>query len=118
MVFMLLTFVGQAYAAVIMPYAMSMSSMQVNNASVYEGDLEVNTMDMNQVHSNPSQIMVNDEHQTCTCHCNMEFCSSVALPMDIPLLITTPLALVGISQYRVLTLNQYPSSLYRPPIFA
>ena len=137
---MLLTFVGQAYASVIMPYSMSMgmstSTMSQNgmsHSSMSEGvmltSMSNNTMEMSldsmqghdSAHSGMSHTMTNDEQQDCcksVCNCAMGSCFSVALTMALPGLDITAHPLLKMSVFKMTTLNQYPSSLYRPPILA
>ncbi|AQS36396.1 hypothetical protein Sps_01227 [Shewanella psychrophila] len=137
---MLLTFVGQAYASVIMPYSMSMSMSQngMTHSSTIQGQMlhsnmsedviltstsSKATMGLDSAQSSLSQTMISDghEHQDCcksVCNCAMGSCSSVALTMALPVFDTTTHPLLKMSVFTVSTLNQFPSSLYRPPIFA
>lgn len=123
---MLLTFVGQAYASVIMPYSMS---MDMSTSTMSQNSMSQDTMEMSQdsmqdpdsAHSGMSHTMTNDEHQDCcksVCNCAMGSCFSVALTMALPELDITTHPLLKMSVFKMTTLNQYPSSLYRPPILA
>lgn len=123
---MLLTFVGQAYASVIMPYSMSMgmstSTMSQNSMSQHTMEMSQDSMqDPDSAHSGMSHTMTNDEQQDCcksVCNCAMGSCFSVALTMALPGLDITTHPLLKMSVFKMTTLNQYPSSLYRPPILA
>ncbi|PHQ74934.1 MAG: hypothetical protein COB74_05725 [Shewanella sp.] len=138
---MLLTFVGQAYASVIMPYSMSMgmststmsqhsmSQHSMSQHSMSQHSMSQDTMEMSQdsmqdpdsAHSGMSHSMTNDEQQDCcksVCNCAMGSCFSVALTMALPGLDITTHPLLKMSVFKMTTLNQYPSSLYRPPILA
>ncbi|QFU22593.1 hypothetical protein FM038_010750 [Shewanella eurypsychrophilus] len=144
---MLLTFVGQAYASVIMPYSMSMGmpqsttiqntmlQSQMSHSNMSEEVILTSTSsktrvmsldsvaDNNSAQSSLSQTMISDghEHQDCcksVCNCAMGSCSSVALTMALPVFDTTTHPLLKMSVFTVSTLNPFPSSLYRPPIFA
>ncbi|MBE7215178.1 CopL family metal-binding regulatory protein [Shewanella benthica] len=123
---MLLTFVGQAYASVIMPYSMSMG---MSTSTMSQHSMSQDTMEMSQdsmqdpdsAHSGMSHTMTNDEQQDCcksVCNCAMGSCFSVALTMALPGLDITTHPLLKMSVFKMTTLNQYPSSLYRPPILA
>ena len=123
---MLLTFVGQAYASVIMPYSMSMG---MSTSTMSKHSMSQDTMEMSQdsmqdpdsAHSGMSHTMTNDEQQDCcksVCNCAMGSCFSVALTMALPGLDITTHPLLKMSVFKMTTLNQYPSSLYRPPILA
>ncbi|SQH76490.1 conserved protein of unknown function [Shewanella benthica] len=118
---MLLTFVGQAYASVIMPYSMSMG-MSTSTVSQHTMEMSTDSMqDSDSAHSGMSHTMTNDEQQDCcnsVCNCAMGSCFSVALTMAMPGLDITTYPLLKMSVLKMTTLNQYPSSLYRPPIFA
>ncbi|NRB24866.1 MAG: hypothetical protein HRU42_14560 [Shewanella sp.] len=139
LVWVLLAFVGQAYASVIMPYSMgalSSSSMSQNgmpHSSMSKGDrstsisekaieISLDTRQNNDsTHSDSSHSMINDEQEDCcksVCNCGMGSCFSVALTMALPGLDITTHPLLKMSVFKMTTLNQYPSSLYRPPIFA
>lgn len=115
MMFVLLTFVGQTFASVIMPGTMPMSSMTTSNMPAENGkachDANMNmNMDMNDG--------ADDSCCAQACHCPVGSCLSVALTMAMPTLKSDVSLVSSATMLTSALISQYRSSLYRPPIFA
>ncbi|MGI1998850.1 hypothetical protein, partial [Shewanella frigidimarina] len=85
MMFVLLTFVGQAFASVIMSANMPMSSMTTSTLSTDNNNA---CHDMN-MQKNAMNNMSDNESDNCcaqACHCPVGSCLSVALTMAMPTL--------------------------------
>ncbi|MDV2964289.1 hypothetical protein RU080_21385 [Shewanella algae] len=113
MMFVLLTFVGQTFASVIMPGTMPMSSMTTSNMPAENGkachDANMD-MDMNDG--------ADDSCCAQACHCPVGSCLSVALTMAMPTLKSDVSLVSSATMLTSALISQYRSSLYRPPIFA
>jgi len=120
MMFVLLTFVGQAFASVIMSANMPMSSMTKstlstdNNNACHDMNMQKNAM------NNMSDMSDNESDNCCaqTCHCPVGSCLSVALTMAMPTLKSEVSLVNSATMFTSALMPQYFSSLYRPPIFA
>ena len=123
MMFVLLTFVGQTFASVIMPGTMSMSSMSSmssmttsnmpaeNGKACHDASMQMNmNMDMNDG--------ADDSCCAQACHCPVGSCLSVALTMAMPTLKSEVSLVNSATMFTSALMPQYFSSLYRPPIFA
>ena len=121
MMFVLLTFVGQTFASVIMPGTMSMSSMSSmssmttsnmpaeNGKACHDASMQMN-MDMNDG--------ADDNCCAQACHCPVGSCLSIALTMAMPTLKSEVSLVNSATMFTSALMPQYFSSLYRPPIFA
>lgn len=115
MMFVLLTFVGQTFASVIMPGTMPMSSMTTSNMpaengkACHDASMQMN-MDMNDG--------ADDNCCAQACHCPVGSCLSVALTMAMPTLKSDVSLVSSATMLTSALISQYRSSLYRPPIFA
>ncbi|MGI2112305.1 hypothetical protein [Shewanella frigidimarina] len=117
MMFVLLTFVGQAFASVIMSANMPMSSMTTSTLSTDNNNA---CHDMN-MQKNAMNNMSDNESDNCcaqTCHCPVGSCLSVALTMAMPTLKSEVNLVNSATMFTSALMPQYFSSLYRPPIFA
>ncbi|MBO1895592.1 CopL family metal-binding regulatory protein [Shewanella sp. BF02_Schw] len=120
MMFVLLTFVGQAFASVIMSANMPMSSMTKstlstdNNNACHDMNMQKNAM------SDMSDMSDNESDNCCAqaCHCPVGSCLSVALTMAMPTLKSEVSLVNSATMFTSALMPQYFSSLYRPPIFA
>ena len=123
MMFVLLTFVGQTFASVIMPGTMSMSSMSSmssmttsnmpaeNGKACHDASMQMNmNMDMNDG--------ADDSCCAQACHCPVGSCLSIALTMAMPTLKSEVSLVNSATMFTSALMPQYFSSLYRPPIFA
>jgi hypothetical protein len=114
MMFVLLTFVGQTFASVILPGNMPMSSMTTSNMPVDNG---------NACHDVSMQVAMtsdNADDDCCAqaCHCTVGSCLSVGLTMAMPTLKSYVNLFNSTAMFTSALMPQYRSSLYRPPIFA
>ncbi|WP_351122856.1 hypothetical protein [Shewanella sp. T24-MNA-CIBAN-0130] len=114
MMFVLLTFVGQTFASVIVPGNMPMSSMTSSNMPVDNG---------NPCHDVSMQVAMtsdNADDDCCAqaCHCTVGSCLSVGLMMAMPTLKSEVNLFNSTAMFTSELMPQYRSSLYRPPIFA
>lgn len=117
MMFVLLTFVGQTFASVIMPGTMPMNSMTTSNMpaengkACHDASMQMNmNMDMNDG--------ADDSCCAQACHCPVGSCLSVALTMAMPTLKSEVSLVNSATMFTSALMPQYFSSLYRPPIFA
>ncbi|MGI2037335.1 hypothetical protein ACRN9Z_04565 [Shewanella frigidimarina] len=117
MMFVLLTFVGQAFASVIMSANMPMSSMTKSTLST---DNNNDCHDMNMLKNAMNNMTDNESDNCCaqTCHCPVGSCLSVALTMAMPTLKSEVSLVNSATMFTSALMPQYFSSLYRPPIFA
>ncbi|RPA61386.1 hypothetical protein EGC86_09965 [Shewanella frigidimarina] len=123
MMFVLLTFVGQAFSSVIMSANMPMSSMTKstlstdNNNACHDMNMQKNAMNNM---SDMSEMSDNESDNCCaqTCHCPVGSCLSVALTMAMPTLKSEVSLVNSATMFTSALMPQYFSSLYRPPIFA
>ncbi|MCU8037567.1 hypothetical protein L5M37_03530 [Shewanella sp. SM69] len=117
MMFVLLTFVGQTFASVIMPGTMPMNSMTTSNMPAENGKAcHDASMQMNM-----NMDMSDGADDSCcaqTCHCPVGSCLSVALTMAMPTLKSEVNLVNAATMFTSALMPQYRSSLYRPPIFA
>ncbi|MGP1721355.1 CopL family metal-binding regulatory protein [Shewanella frigidimarina] len=124
MMFVLLTFVGQAFASVIMSANMPMSSMSSLTKSTLSTDNKNACHDMNMqknAMNNMSDNESDNESDNCcaqTCHCPVGSCLSVGLTMALPTLKSEVSLVNSATMFTSALMPQYFSSLYRPPIFA
>lgn len=115
MMFVLLTFVGQTFASVIMPGTMPMNSMTTSNMpaengkACHDASMQMN-MDMNDG--------ADDNCCAQACHCPVGSCLSIALTMAMPTLKSEVSLVNSATMFTSALMPQYFSSLYRPPIFA
>ncbi|ABK50501.1 conserved hypothetical protein (plasmid) [Shewanella sp. ANA-3] len=123
MMFVLLTFVGQTFASVIMPGTMPMNSMTTSNMpaengkACHDASMQMN-MNMNM---NMDMDMSDGADDSCcaqACHCPVGSCLSVALTMAMPTLKSEVNLVNAATMFTSALMPQYRSSLYRPPIFA
>jgi len=117
MMFVLLTFVGQTVASVIMPGTMPMSSMTASNMPVDNGmSCHDASMQMNMM----TNINDNTDDSCCAqaCHCPVGSCLSVGLTMAMPTLKSAGSLFNSATMFTSALMPQYRTSLYRPPIFA
>ncbi|MDD8060386.1 MULTISPECIES: hypothetical protein [Shewanella] len=121
MMFVLLTFVGQTFASVIMPGTMPMNSMTTSNMPAENGKAcHDASMQMN-MNMNMNMDMSDDADDSCcaqACHCPVGSCLSVALTMAMPTLKSEVSLVNAATMFTSALMPQYRSSLYRPPIFA
>ncbi|MDH0447999.1 MULTISPECIES: hypothetical protein [Shewanella] len=119
MMFVLLTFVGQTFASVIMPGTMPMNSMTTSNMPAENGKAcHDASMQMNM---NMNMDMSDGADDSCcaqACHCPVGSCLSVALTMAMPTLKSEVNLVNAATMFTSALMPQYRSSLYRPPIFA
>tara|TARA_R110002124_G_scaffold69480_1_gene186829 strand:- start:128 stop:559 length:432 start_codon:yes stop_codon:yes gene_type:complete len=117
MMFVLLTFVGQAFASVIMSANMPMSSMTKSTLST---DNKNACHDMNMQKNTMNNMSDNESDNCCaqTCHCPVGSCLSVGLTMALPTLKSEVSLVNSATMFTSALMPQYFSSLYRPPIFA
>ncbi|QXN27204.1 hypothetical protein KVP08_022175 (plasmid) [Shewanella putrefaciens] len=119
MMFVLLTFVGQTFASVIMPGTMPMNSMTTSNMPAENGKAcHDASMQMNM---NMDMDMSDGADDSCcaqACHCPVGSCLSVALTMAMPTLKSEVNLVNAATMFTSALMPQYRSSLYRPPIFA
>ena len=117
MMFVLLTFVGQTFASVIMPGTMPMNSMTTSNMPAENGKAcHDASMQMNM-----NMDMSDGADDSCcaqACHCPVGSCLSVALTMAMPTLKSEVNLVNAATMFTSALMPQYRSSLYRPPIFA
>jgi multisubunit Na+/H+ antiporter MnhC subunit len=126
MMFVLLTFVGQAFASVIMSANMPMSSMTKstlstdNNNACHDMNMQKNAVNAMNNMSDMSDMSDNESDNCCaqTCHCPVGSCLSVALTMAMPTLKSEVSLVNSATMLTSALMPQYRSSLYRPPIFA
>lgn len=121
MMFVLLTFVGQTFASVIMPGTMPMNSMTTSNMPAENGKAcHDASMQMN-MNMNMDMDMSDGADDSCcaqACHCPVGSCLSVALTMAMPTLKSEVNLVNAATMFTSALMPQYRSSLYRPPIFA
>jgi hypothetical protein len=121
MMFVLLTFVGQTFASVIMPGTMPMNSMTTSNMPAENGKAcHDASMQMN-MNMNMNMDMSDGADDSCcaqACHCPVGSCLSVALTMAMPTLKSEVNLVNAATMFTSALMPQYRSSLYRPPIFA
>lgn len=119
MMFVLLTFVGQTFASVIMPGTIPMNSMTTSNMPAENGKAcHDASMQMNM---NMNMDMSDGADDSCcaqACHCPVGSCLSVALTMAMPTLKSEVNLVNAATMFTSALMPQYRSSLYRPPIFA
>lgn len=119
MMFVLLTFVGQTFASVIMPGTMPTNSMTTSNMPAENGKAcHDASMQMNM---NMNMDMSDGADDSCcaqACHCPVGSCLSVALTMAMPTLKSEVNLVNAATMFTSALMPQYRSSLYRPPIFA
>jgi len=116
MMFVLLTFVGQTFASVILPCFMPMttSNMTVdksNGSACHDTHLQMSRI----AESNDN---MSDDCCDQTCYCPVGSCLSVALTMAMPTLKSEVSLVNAATMFTSAPMPQYRSSLYRPPIFA
>lgn len=113
-VLVLLTFVGQAFASVILPCQMQMNSMTDTNIAATSSSCH-NTSEL----SNAMQLEM-DTSDCCdtTCHCPAGSCQSVGISMVLPLLKLEKKLIEFFLMPPSQLMSQHKSSLYRPPMFA
>lgn len=109
----LLTFVGQSMASSIMSY--EMTAMKLENAQI----MAMMSHDMHEM-DNGSDVSYSSSDDCCSqsCDCFVSGCATVALVSD---LLDSQAAIDTTTQFYLSStfiLNQFPKSLYRPPITA
>jgi hypothetical protein len=117
MMFVLLTFVGQTFASVILPGNMPMRSMTTSNMAADNGNAcHDSSMQMNM----KMDINDNADDSCCAqaCHCPVGSCLSVGLMMAMPTLKSEVGLFNAATMFTSALMPQYRSSLYRPPIIA
>ncbi|UJF20880.1 hypothetical protein [Shewanella sp. OMA3-2] len=115
MMFVLLTFVGQTFASVILPCFMPMTTSNIaadkgNGSACHETNMQMNMM----AESNDN---ISDDCCDQTCHCPVGSCLSVALTMAMPTLKSEVSLFNATTMFTSAIMPQHRSSLYRPPIF-
>ncbi len=121
MMFVLLTFVGQTFASVIMPGTMPMSSMTTSNMPAENGKACHDASMQMSMNMNMTMTMNDGADDSCcaqACHCPVGSCLSVALTMAMPTLKSEVSLVNSATMFTSALMPQYFSSLYRPPIFA
>lgn len=123
MMFVLLTFVGQTFASVIMPGTMPMNSMTTSNMPAENGKAchDASMQMQMQMQMNMNMDMSDGADDSCcaqACHCPVGSCLSVALTMAMPTLKSEVNLVNAATMFTSALMPQYRSSLYRPPIFA
>jgi hypothetical protein len=115
MMLILLTFVGQAFASVILPCNMSMNAMSVSTSNTGLDD---------PCHSKSSpheMTITTDDGDNCcdqVCRCSSGSCLTLGLTMAMPALSADVKLFGSAAMYTLAPSAQYSPSLYRPPIFA
>lgn len=108
----LLTFVGQAFASVVMSSNMPMKSTATlsteNNNACHGMNMQMGAMNDNDCDNCCAQ----------TCHCPVGSCLPVGLVMAMPILKLETNLFSSTAMSTFDPIPQYRSSLYRPPIFA
>jgi hypothetical protein len=117
MMFVLLTFVGQTFASVILPCFMPMTTSNItvdkdNRSACHDTNMQ---MSMTTAQSNDA---MSDDCCDQTCYCPVGSCLSVALTMVMPTLKSEVSLFNAATMFTSALMPQYRSSLYRPPIFA
>lgn len=121
MMFVLLTFVGQTFASVIMPGTMPMNSMTTSNMPAENGKACHDASMQMQMQMQMNMDMSDGADDSCcaqACHCPVGSCLSVALTMAMPTLKSEVNLVNAATMFTSALMPQYRSSLYRPPIFA
>jgi hypothetical protein len=125
MMFVLLTFVGQTFASVILPGNMPMSSMTTSNMPVDNGkschDASMQMNMMTDINDNMDDNMDDNKDDSCcaqACHCTVGSCLSVGLMMAMPTLKSEVTLFYSTAMFTSALITHFRSSLYRPPIFA
>jgi hypothetical protein len=137
MMFVLMAFVGQAFASVFVPSHMTMSDMSshqlgksshkmVMTAACDETNanhaLMLSQMDMESRHSATDNSASSGQNSAdcceTSCRCPVSSCMSVALTMAIPILKSEIRFIEPFLLPSAELSPQYNVSLYRPPIFA
>ncbi|MFV0595674.1 CopL family metal-binding regulatory protein [Shewanella sp.] len=119
----LLTFVGQAFASVILPCPMEMKTVHTaDGTKTSQASQQKNTCHHSTITNKDMGKDVTDKsHSDCCdsqCSCPMGSCLSVALTMK-QLELEGNIQATEFTQILVVSvLPQYKSSLYRPPIYA
>jgi hypothetical protein len=114
MMFVLLTFVGQTFASVILPSnmpTMTSNTPSDNGSECHDASMQISMM---------IDITDNASDDCCaqTCHCPVGSCLSVALTMAMPTLKSEVTLFNSTAVLTLALMPQYRSSVYRPPIFA
>jgi hypothetical protein len=130
MMFVLMAFVGQAFASVFVPSHMAMSDMSSNKMVMTAACDETNAnhalmlsqMDMESRHSATDNSASSGQNSAdcCenSCRCPVSPCMSVALTMAMPVLKSEIRFIEPFLLPSAELSPQFNVSLYRPPIFA
>jgi hypothetical protein len=128
MMFVLMAFIGQAFASVFLPSHMAMSDMSSNKITMTASCDETNAnhalmlskMDMESRYLATDNSSGQNSADCCenSCRCPVSSCMSVALTMAMPVLKSEIRFIEPFLLPSAELSPQYNVSLYRPPIFA